>query len=637
MVRILYVDDDEFLLDICQEFLGRIGKITVDTARSVDEGLHLIEQTTYDAIISDYEMPIQNGIDFLKTLRSRGDRTPFIVFTGRGREEIIIEAFNSGADFYLQKGGEPKSQFAELIHKVTIAVERGRNIRALENSNSLLRATLEATADGILVVDSFGTITIFNQKFLQIWNLSPDTATIKTEMDFLTLVRNQISDYSGFLKPLEKTRIIPESDSYDIVHCRDGRIFRRYSQAQKINENIVGRVWSFRDITGQSRTELELRAACEQLAIAEELLKDRYSNLETDTDLIWESEERYRGIFQNSTCPLLLIDCESLSILDVNAAAAELYGYPQEEILSLSLGNLSAETIKISDYTDARSEGLQVHFHRKKDAANVFLAEVTVSHFSMSGHPAAVITVRDISRTKQIEDALRLANMKLNLLLGITRHDILNHLVGLSGYNEILRTRITEPSIYEILDKQQKAADAIRKQIDFTREYDQLGVKTARWYKVAEIAARAYSQVLQTIPFRCEIENLEIYADPMLEKVFYNLFDNTFRYGEGVTHITLTWTRDGRDLLMVFEDNGIGIAGDEKERIFGRGYGKNTGLGLYLTKEILSITGMTIRETGEFRKGARFEIRIPEGNYRFMKKTEDVRDYGNRVPILADE
>ncbi|MGB8819596.1 MAG: ATP-binding protein, partial [Methanoregula sp.] len=121
------------------------------------------------------------------------------------------------------------------------------------------------------------------------------------------------------------------------------------------------------------------------------------------------------------------------------------------------------------------------------------------------------------------------------------------------------------------------------------------------------------------ISFTCEAGDLEIYADPMLEKVFYNLFDNAFRYGEGVTKVRLSGAIDGTDLLLYFEDNGIGIVENEKTRIFSRGIGKNTGLGLFLTREILAITRIGISETGEYRKGARFTLRVPRGAYRLMK------------------
>jgi len=636
VVSVLYVDDEECLLDICQMFLGRLGNISVDTAPSVNEGLKLIAQKEYDAIISDYEMPGKNGIEFLKTLRSQGDLTPFILFTGRGREELVIEAFNSGADFYIQKGGETKSQFAELIHKITMATERRRGEKALENSNSLLKATLESTADGIIVVDVEGTITTYNQKFLQMWKLETGANGTKTEPAFLDHIQGQVTDFGAFEKPIEETRENPDSGSYDIILCNDGRTFRRFSQAQKIGERIVGRVWSFRDISGQNRAELELRAAYEQLAAAEDELKRKYSELAKSTDLISESEEKYRGVFHAETYPLLLVDRQSLEILDLNAAAAALYGYEEDEMLALTMYHLSAETARTTEEICEKSAEVQMHFHRKKNQT-IFPAEISTSQCSIRNRPALIVSVRNISRTKQIEDALTLANVKLNLLLGITRHDILNKLSVLSGYNELLRSRISDPFLVEMLDKQQNATDVIRKQIDFTREYDQLGTKSPQWYRVHEIAARANSQVLQTIPFHCDTGNLEIYADPMMERVFYNLFDNAFRYGEGISCISITWTRSGDCLLILVEDDGIGITEEEKERIFERGYGKNTGLGLFLTREILSITGMTVRETGEYRKGARFEIRIPDGNFRFLKPMPESQDCKNRVPIPVEE
>jgi len=636
MVHVLYVDDEECLLDICQMFLAQMGNISVDTAQSVDAGLKLIAQNDYDAVISDYEMPVRNGIDFLKTLRSLGNRTPFIIFTGRGREEIVIEAFNSGADFYLQKGGEIKSQFAELIQKVTIAVERKRGERALENSNSLIRATLESTADGIIVVDSKGAISIFNQKFLQMWNLEEGSEGTKTEPAFIEHIRDQVSDFAAFEKPLAEIRNNPDFGSYDIIQCRDGRIFRRFSQAQKIGNRIVGRVWSFRDVTVQNRAELELRAAYQQISAAEDELKGKYSELAENSGLVRESEEKYRGIFHAASFPLLLVDRQSLEILDLNAAAAGLFGYGRGEMLALTLDSLWPGAGLMTREICGQSMDVQMHFHRKKNTI-ASPAEISVSPVSIGSREVLMIAVRDLSKINQKEDALRLANIKLNLLFGITRHDILNKLSALSGYNEILQTRIADPPVREMLEKQQKIIDVIWKQIDFTKEYDQLGVKSPQWYRVDEIADRAYSQILKTILFECDTGNLEIYADPMMEKVFYNLFDNALRYGEGISRVRAAWTRAGEDIRIVFEDDGIGIPSEEKERIFERGYGKNTGLGLFLTREILSITGMTIRETGEYQKGARFEILVPAGNFRLPKPIAESQDYGNRLPIFADE
>jgi len=636
MVHVLYVDDEECLLDICQMFLRQMGNISVDIAQSVDAGLALVSQNEYDAIISDYEMPVKNGIDFLKTLRSLGNRTPFIVFTGRGREEIVIDAFNSGADFYLQKGGEMKSQFAELIHKVTIAVERKQGEHELENSNSLLRATLESTADGIVVVDSNGSVSVFNRKFLQMWNLAEGSEGTKTEQAFLEHVRDQVSDFAAFEKSLVQVRNNPDSGSYDIIHCRDGRVFRRFSQAQKIGNRIAGRVWSYRDITGQNRVQPELCSAREEIPSAEGERKENYSGRAENAGIVYASGEKYGPVFHATSCPLLLVDPQSLGILDINSAAAGLYGYGREEMLSLALDQLSAEPgpdlRKLCDIAPDASQHLQ-----KKKNSSVFPAEISASPACIGSRPVLIIAVRDLSRTKQREDALALSNRKLNILFGITRHDILNKLSALSGYNELLQARIADPPISTMLEKQQKTIDDIWKQIEFTKEYDTLGMNSPRWYRVDEISGRAYSQILQPVTFACETRNVEIYADPMMEKVFFNLFDNALRYGEGISKIRLSWAPAGEDLRILFEDNGIGIANGEKERIFERGYGKNTGLGLFLTREILSLTGMTIQETGEFQKGARFEIRVPSGNFRLLKPVTESQDYGNRRQALIEE
>ncbi len=123
MISILYVDDQEELLDVGKRFLEKSGEISADTCPLPDMVMNKIQQKSYDAIISDYEMPGMDGLTLLKNIRNTGNTIPFIIFTGKGREEVVIEALNNGADFYLQKGGDPKSQFIELIHKVNLAIK----------------------------------------------------------------------------------------------------------------------------------------------------------------------------------------------------------------------------------------------------------------------------------------------------------------------------------------------------------------------------------------------------------------------------------------------------------------------------------------------------------------------------------
>jgi DNA-binding NtrC family response regulator len=118
VLSVLYVDDEPFLLDICKIFLERRPDISVSVASSVENALKLIDMSSFDVIISDYQMPGTDGIGFLKILREKRCAVPFILFTGWGHEEVMTEALESGAMFYLQKGGNPRSRFTELEHKI---------------------------------------------------------------------------------------------------------------------------------------------------------------------------------------------------------------------------------------------------------------------------------------------------------------------------------------------------------------------------------------------------------------------------------------------------------------------------------------------------------------------------------------
>jgi signal transduction histidine kinase len=117
------------------------------------------------------------------------------------------------------------------------------------------------------------------------------------------------------------------------------------------------------------------------------------------------------------------------------------------------------------------------------------------------------------------------------------------------------------------------------------------------------------------ISVRIDVSNIKVLADPMLEKVFYNLVDNSIRHGGGVKNIRISSDDSSNDLRIVYEDDGTGIKVEDKERIFERGFGKNTGLGLYLCREILALTGASIRENGKYKSGARFEIVVPSRNW----------------------
>ena len=227
---------------------------------------------------------------------------------------------------------------------------------------------------------------------------------------------------------------------------------------------------------------------------------------------------------------------------------------------------------------------------------------------------------QDITAKNKAEEALRQANKKLNLLSGITRHDILNQVAILEGYFDLAGEEIQSPDMRKYLGYLDEAVKTIQHQIEFTKEYQEIGVKAAAWQNVRETVEKACSVFkMENVTLTISCGNIDIYADPLLQKVFYNLFDNAVRYAPPFTAVTITCKETEEGLSVVFADNGVGISAEDRKHLFERGFGKHTGLGLFLSREILSITGIAITENGTPGTGARFEITVPNGMYRVIK------------------
>jgi PAS domain S-box-containing protein len=232
-------------------------------------------------------------------------------------------------------------------------------------------------------------------------------------------------------------------------------------------------------------------------------------------------------------------------------------------------------------------------------------------------------TITDMTDRKRIEDAVHLANQKLNLMNDITRHDILNTITGIFGLIDMAIASGNREELARLLEQIKEEGRLIQRQITFTRDYQGVGVNAPVWQNVRDVAARAVSGLSSPgVSIEVDLEETEIFADPLLEKVFYNLVDNALRYGEHLTKIRFYYQISDIGLTLICEDDGVGIPDTAKARVFERGVGKNTGMGLFLAREILRITGISIRETGVYGKGSRFELIIPNGTWRFVKNED---------------
>jgi signal transduction histidine kinase len=235
-----------------------------------------------------------------------------------------------------------------------------------------------------------------------------------------------------------------------------------------------------------------------------------------------------------------------------------------------------------------------------------------------------LLILRDITTLRRTEEALASSNSKLNVLYGVTRHDILNRITVIRGFGQLLIDKTDGQSqTSEYLKKMMDSTVAIEHLINFTRDYEKVGIVSPEWQNVAKVYQRA--KVLcaeQGVEYVIDTGKLEIYADPMLERLFYILLDNTNRHASKVSKVTITAKRSSSGYSVIYQDDGIGIRQEDKKKIFLKGFGKDSGLGLYLGMQILAITGISIEENGEPGRGSRFEIVVPDGKWRIVNKPD---------------
>ncbi len=222
MIRILVVDDLEALLDVVKYILESNPDFSVDTATSVAQALDFLEDHEYDIIISDYYMPEVNGLEFLKQVRSRNLAIPFVIQTGHGDEITALEALQSGADFFLEKGSEGPLQYLAFTQIINLLVSRHRLETKFHLMAHALQEICDVSRDGLLFIDAEGTIQNVNASFLEITGCQEDTVK---EVPVLDLIPDEWKDGSSLsLKRLHESNAASEEFRREFIRCTGDRI-----------------------------------------------------------------------------------------------------------------------------------------------------------------------------------------------------------------------------------------------------------------------------------------------------------------------------------------------------------------------------------------------------------------------------
>jgi PAS domain S-box-containing protein len=368
---ILVVDDETEISSLTKEFLERSGNLAVDTASSVSEARAALAHRIYDAIVSDYQMPDEDGIQFLKSLRVMGDHTPFILFTGRGREEVVIEALNSGADFYLQKGGNPLAQFTELEYKILQAVRRKHAEESLRQRDEHLKSILLTAPDEIISVDRDYRITDINHPIAPNLDIVGRCMFDYIDPSFHDLVREKIKRVfdQGTTEQYELIAQGPKNEPA-WYETNAGPIFE--------NGTVTSAVLVTRVVTERKRAENALK----------------------------ESEEHFRDLSENAF-EGIGISVDGI-VVDCNRVISDMLGYKVEEMIGLNVyGLLTPESVSLVRERITGNAGGSCEVRALRKDGQIRLLRIQGKNITWKDKTARLSAFQDITESSNIKNVLQ--------------------------------------------------------------------------------------------------------------------------------------------------------------------------------------------------------------------------------------
>jgi PAS domain S-box-containing protein len=584
MISVLCVDDDSAYLDITKRYLEEPGALTITTALSATEALNLMETNRFDTVVADYSMPVMDGIELLKAVRAGNPSLPFILYTGKGREEVVIEAFNNGADFYLQKSGEPQVQFANLKDTILRAVKLGAVWEGFHDSETRYRRLFETAQDGILILDAeSGEITDANPFLLNLIGYSHHEILGKHFWDIGVFKDIDISKNS-FLE-LQKKKYI-----------RYENLPLQTKNGQEIYVEFVSNVYAIdhtnviqcniHDITERKKGENALRETKNYL---EKLI--HYANAPI---IVWNPEFR---------------------ITEFNHAFETLTGMTRDEVIGQPL------EILLPNESREKSNALIRSALRGK---RVEIVEIPIQHVSGNTHIvlwnsanilnpegnviATIAQGQDITDRKKMEEELKTFNEDLeynvvertsdltdiNIQL-MTEIDIRlaaeQHLNKLLNEKEVLirevhhRIKNNLQIIISLLNLQsryvndEKTLAAIRESQNRVKAMALVHEKLYHSEDISKIGLDEYIRFLgnglfqfygmkgKGITLKTDIQNISVDINTAipLGLIINELVSNSLKYafpGGRKGEISIAIKRENNSLSILFRDNGVGIPQD---------------------------------------------------------------------------
>ena len=571
-ICVLHVDDEPDFAELTADFLKREDdRFTIETAMSASEGLEYLSQEDFDCIISDYDMPGQNGIEFLKSVRKDAPDLPFVLFTGKGSEEVASEAISAGVTDYLQKESGT-DQYTVLANRLRNAVQRYR----AEQDRKRQRKAIETAQEGISILNEDRKYIYVNQAYANIYGYEPDEMNGKHWE--LIYPDDEVAIAQNVILPTVAEEGYWSGETTGLR--ADGTTFPEdHTVAQTDTGELI---CSVRDRSAEQKQETELA--------------------------------RFRALVETINDPVYVLD-EAGRFEYVNDAFVEMVGYGRETIIGAPPALIkSKKTVDRAETNLGRllsSDGpdsvqFEIEIQPKQGEPIRCEDHIGVLPYEGECFEGSVGILRDITERKERERELKRRNRRLDEFASVVSHDLQNPLSVAAGSIGLAKKEHNS----EHLERTERALDRMEDLIEdlLALARGDEAVTDPRPVDIAEIAQKCWKNVETTGATLVTEVDKTVYADESrLMQLFENLSGNAVEHGGSDVAVTVGNLDDG----FYIEDDGCGIPNNEYDDVFTPGYSNSedgTGFGLSIVKQIVAAHGWEIRLTEGTAGGARFEI-----------------------------
>jgi signal transduction histidine kinase/CheY-like chemotaxis protein len=623
-VRVLHVEDDPDFAELTEMALGGTDRrMDVVSVRNAADAEGVLERQSVDCIVSDYEMPGRNGIEFLRDVRDEYPDLPVILFTGKGSEEVASEAISAGVTDYLQKGGG-QDQFEVLANRIDNAVSRHEAETELTRTNRLLSTLFDALPVGVLVEDESREVLAVNERHLELFGIDADTAEIvgRDATAIVEEVKSHFADPERFVTRTDELvadEIYARNEEHELA---DGRIFLRTHCPIELPEGS-GYLWMYQDLTEQKEHERELAAREEALYRTYEVIADDGRSLAAQieallaigrdvlgTDYATFSEIRgdryeFKAVDLSERIDLQAGTTTDLSELPICEQVVTEEATLVHEDVATDAPHLVDDTWGISCYIGAPvtvDDDVYGTFCFYDTAARV----EEFSEWERTFVDLLTDWVSSALSRAETHRQLERQNERLDEFASVVSHDLRTPLEVARGSLALAREDVDSEHLADVAD----AHDRMGALIDDLLTWAQTGVAITdtSTVRIADVARQCWRDLADgggTLEVETEST---VVADPeRLRQLLENLLGNALEHGGEAVSVTIGDLPDG----FYVADDGPGIPADERETVFESGYTSTesgTGFGLTIVEEIAGAHGWEVTATESADGGARFEV-----------------------------